>query len=334
MDRFVAETVGERLVDLKIACGWPRPGTPDLPDQAAVRAYSEALREVKIVDPACGSGAFLITTLRYLLDEWKALRDLRRGLFNEVTREEEDVVIAEILSRSIYGVDINPSSVEIAKLALWLHTARGNRPLSSLDNHIVEGNSLIGPEFYKGLAPHSAEKRERINVFDWHEAFPEVFDRNGGGFDTVVENPPYVKLQNFTKVHRDVSDFLARRVNAGRRYFSTQAGSFDLYLPFIEKGIDLLNDQGRLGFINPSVWIMNDYGKALRAHIAERRQMYGWIDFGSFQIFDEAHGIYRPTVFYQNTERRNQGSRACSAARTVSRVVGIRHSTAEGLAAS
>jgi hypothetical protein len=98
VDRIVAETVGESLADLKIACGWPRLGTPDLPNQAAVRAYSEALREIKIVDPAFGSGAFLITTLRYLLDEWKALRDLRRGLFNEVAREEEDVVIAEILS--------------------------------------------------------------------------------------------------------------------------------------------------------------------------------------------------------------------------------------------
>ena len=236
------------------------------------------LHEVKIVDPACGSGAFLITTLRFLLDEWKALRDLRRTLFNEVTIREEDVVIAEILSRNIYGVDINAASVEIAKLALWLHTARGNRPLSSLDEHIVEGNSLIGPDFYHGLAPYSEDELERINAFNWQEAFPEVFER--GGFDSVVGNPPYVKLQNFRKVHSDMATYLARRLDEGGLFRSTQTGNFDLYLPFIEKGIDLLNDQGRMGFINPSVWTMNEYGRALREHIAAGHHLCGWIDFG------------------------------------------------------
>lgn len=298
VDRIVAETVGERLADLKIACGWPRPGTPDLPNQAAVRAYSEALREVKIVDPACGSGAFLITTLRYLLDEWKALRDLRRGLFNEVAREEEDVVIAEILSRSIYGVDINPSSVEIAKLALWLHTARGNRPLSSLDDHIVEGNSLIGPEFYQGLAQYNDDERERINAFDWQAAFPEVFER--GGFDAVIGNPPYVKLQNFRKVHADMAGYLARRVDEGGRYRSTQTGNFDLFLPFIECGIELLNDHGRLGYIAPSLWTVTEYGQALRELVAEGGHLNGWIDFGAFQVFEEAT-TYTALQFFSRT---------------------------------
>lgn len=286
VERIVAETLGERLADIKIACGWPRPGTPDLPDEAAIRSYGEALRDVKVVDPACGSGAFLITALRYLLDEWKALRDLRRTVLGDVAREEEDVAIAEILSRNIYGVDINSASVEIAKLALWLHTARGNRPLSTLDEHIVEGNSLIGLEFFEGLAPYSAEERERINAFDWGGAFPEVFAR--GRFDVVVGNPPYVKLQNFRKVHADMATYLTRPLGQGGLYRSTQTGNFDLYLAFIEKGIALLNENGRLGYIAPSVWTTNEYGDALRQHVAAGRHLYGWIDFGSFQVFEEA----------------------------------------------
>lgn len=286
VERIVAETVGEHLAELKRACGWPLAGTQEMPDEGAIRAYADALREVKVVDPACGSGAFLITTLRYLLGEWKALRDLRRELLGEVARREEDVVIAEILSQNIYGVDINAASVEIAKLALWLHTARGDRPLSSLDEHIVEGNSLIGPDFYQGLAPYTLEERERINAFDWRAAFPEVFQR--GGFDAVVGNPPYVKLQNFRKVHVDMSNYLTRRIDEGGVFRSTQTGNFDLFLAFIEKGIELLNDQGRLGYICPSLWTMNEYGQALREYIAEGNHLYGWIDFGSFQVFEEA----------------------------------------------
>lgn len=286
VERIVVETVGSRLADLKAECGWPAPGVNRLPDEAAINAFDAALREVRIVDPACGSGAFLITALRYLIDEWTALRALRRNMLNAVMARDDDAVIRDILRRNIYGVDINPASVEIAKLALWLHTARGNQPLSGLDDHIREGNSLIGPDFYDGLAPYNAEEKERINAFDWQATFPEVFER--GGFDAVIGNPPYVKLQNFRKVHADMTAFLARTPAQGGHYASTQTGNFDLYLPFIEKGIALLNEHGRLGYIAPSLWPANDYGGGLRQKIEQGQNLYGWIDFGSFQIFDEA----------------------------------------------
>ena len=225
-----------------------------MPSEEALDAYEDALREVRVVDPACGSGAFLITSLRFLLEEWRALRGLHRQVSRDYMAREgfEDEVVRELLRRNIYGVDINPASLEIAKLALWLHTARGDRPLSSLDDHIREGNSLIGPEFYEGLAPYDDEERERINAFDWHAAFPGVFAR--GGFDAVVGNPPYVKLQNFRQVHGDMAEFLRRPISEGGQYASTQTGKFDLYLPFIEKGIALLNEHGHLGLIAPSLW--------------------------------------------------------------------------------
>lgn len=294
---IVTETVGSRLADLKASCGWPATGSNSLPDEAAILAYEHELKSIKIVDPACGSGAFLITALRYLVDEWHAVQELRKQVSKSFTTRDgdDDRIIRDILRNNLYGVDINPASVEITKLALWLHTARGDKPLSSLDDHIRDGNSLIGSDFYRGLLPYSAEEQERINAFDWYDAFPRVFER--GGFDVVVGNPPYVKLQNFRKVHADMAGFLRRDSVGNRTYESTQTGNFDLFLPFIERGIALLNDHGRLGYIAPSLWTVNDYGEGLRSHIMRGRHLYGWIDFQSFQVFDEAT-TYTALQFY------------------------------------
>jgi len=247
------------------------------------------------------------------------------------------------LAHNIYGVDINPESVEIAKLALWLHTAAPGKPLCSLDANIRCGNSLVGPDFadfyrqkHTTLFEQADEnERERINAFDWEAAFPDVFAH--GGFDCVIGNPPYIKLQHFRRAQADVADYLveanapdptelASVVNqvenpdptdlasvvkkVGERppsnptststginpvggktrplYASTQTGNFDMYLPFIEKGIRLLRPEGRMGYIAPNVWMVNDYGKGLRKHIHQTRALDRWLDFKSHQIFDEA----------------------------------------------
>ena len=302
VERVVVETVGRRLADLKRACGWPAPNEDRLPSETALDAYVAALREVRVVDPACGSGAFLIMSLRYLVDEWQAVRGVRQQVTHDFSVQEglDDVVVRDLLSRNIYGVDINPASVEITKLALWLHTARGDQALSSLDDHIREGNSLIGPEFYDGLAPYSDEERERINAFDWQTAFPEVFAR--GGFDAVVGNPPYVKLQNFRRVHGDMTSFLQRRLTSGGYYASTQTGNFDLYLPFIEKSITLLNDNGHLGFIAPSLWTMTEYGRGLRDYVMAGQHLWGWIDFGAYQVFRRSDDVHSAPVLLTHTE--------------------------------
>lgn len=310
VERIVYHTLNPRLDELRNGSGWP---TDDdaLPSQQAIDAYREQLKGIKIVDPACGSGAFLITVLRYLITEWASLRQIelaaaenrvakavsrqkgitkaRKDLGQVRQTRDEATLIQDILRTNIYGVDINPASVEIARLALWLHTARGDKPLSSLNDTVRDGNSLIGPDFYHGrmdLDSFDANKRERVNAFDWHEAFPEVFE--SGGFDAVVGNPPYVKLQNFRKVHADVAAFLVKNGDGSVSYESTQTGNFDLYLPFIEQGIRLLNDNGRMGYICPSLWVMNEYGAGLRRQLAQTRQLSGWVDFRAHQIFDEA----------------------------------------------
>jgi len=289
VERVVHETLGPRLAALKDQAGWPK---TKLPNADQIDAYRDKLEQIKIVDPACGSGAFLITTLRYLLDEMKTLQVLRQEVTLRAPRRDDDALVRDILRKNIYGVDINPASVEIARLALWLHTARGDKPLSSLEGTIKEGNSLIGSDFYKGqvdLTLYDADQRERLNTFDWEKEFPDVFA--AGGFDAVVGNPPYVKLQNFSKVHSDAAKFLREgrpEMDDIPGYASAKTGNFDLYLPFIEKGLSLLNEHGRLGYIAPSVWVVNEYGEGLRELIVAGKHLEKWLDFKSFQIFEEA----------------------------------------------
>ena len=310
VEKIVHHTVSPLLTKLKEEAGWPQK-EGQYPDQEAIEHYRKVLREVKILDPACGSGAFLITSLRYLVTEWHALRGLeeaaaqaelekarsskkgvttaRRRLRDTQNVRDDATLINDILKKNIYGVDINPASVEISRLALWLHTARGDKPLSSLEDTIKTGNSLISPDFYQGrmdLDRYDEEQRERVNAFDWHTEFADAFDN--GGFDAIVGNPPYVKLQNFRKVHADMAEYLRSRADGSIAYESTQNGNFDLYLPFIEQGLRLLNDHGRMGYICPSVWEMNEYGAGLRRLIERGQNLEGWINFRAYQIFAEA----------------------------------------------
>ena len=132
--------------------------------------------------PACGSGAFLISAFRRLLAERiAAARDVDRARGGIPGAIDETPLIAEILRDNIYGVDINPASVEIAKLALWLHSARAAAPLSSLERTIRIGNSLVGDDFWAGRE-RTPQSEERVRSFVWRAAFPEVWPagRDGG----------------------------------------------------------------------------------------------------------------------------------------------------------
>lgn len=277
---LVEGTLAPWFAEAKRECGYDgKVLTADIVD-----AYEARLKKIRIVDPACGSGAFLISAFRRLLDERLALAREKENLSGVKGAVAEQSIIAEILTSNIYGVDINPAAVEIAKLALWLHSARANSPLSSLDQTIRCGNSLVGPDFWAGRAGTESE-RERVNAFDWRAAFPEVFERDG--FDIVLGNPPYVKLQNLRKVHPDVADYL-QSDRGGDTYVSAQTGNFDLYLPFIEKGLRLLRPGGRMAYIAPSLWAVNEYGAGLRRLVSERRQLDRWVDFKAHQVFKEA----------------------------------------------
>jgi type I restriction-modification system DNA methylase subunit len=144
-------------------------------------AYLRVIKALKIVDPACGSGAFLIAAFDFLKGEQEHVRsrllELEPGLL-VFAAETADV---EIITQNLYGVDVNAESIEITKLALWLKTAKRGRQLESLDRTVRIGNSLIEDADYHRRA------------FVWRNAFPEVFPEGGfdqGGFDIVIGNPP------------------------------------------------------------------------------------------------------------------------------------------------
>lgn len=201
--------------------------------------YREAVKNIKIVDPACGSGAFLITAFEYLLNYNNYLNDKifdltgTKDLFSDTTRE--------ILQNNIFGVDLNKESVEITKLSLWLKTANKNKTLASLENNIKCGNSLIDDAEIAGEL-----------AFDWEKEFPQVFEN--GGFDIVVGNPPYVDIKSLNPV--EVKYYFKR--------FLTTENRVNLYSIFIEKGIEILSKNGILSFINPNSMLVNDSYTKLR----------------------------------------------------------------------
>ncbi|MBM3529470.1 MAG: restriction endonuclease subunit M [Alphaproteobacteria bacterium] len=293
---LVEQTLGPWFADAKAACGYPG-ADEGAPTPAAAAAYIDRLKRIRIVDPACGSGAFLISAFRRLLAERQsAARDAQRAADGPPHAIEEAPIVAEILRNNIYGVDINPASVEIAKLALWLHSARASSPLSSLEQTIRIGNSLVGDDFRVGREM-PADAEERVRPFDWRAAFPQVWPAGrDGGFDIVLGNPPYVKLQNFMKVNPDVAAYLGAE-RGSDTYQSARTGNFDLYLPFIEKGLRLLAPGGRMAYIAPSLWTVNEYGEGLRSVVRRGRHLDRWLDFKSHQIFEDVI-TYTALQFY------------------------------------
>ena len=241
--------------------------------------YREAVKNIKIVDPACGSGAFLITAFEYLLNYNNYLDDKifdltgTKDLFSDTTRE--------ILQNNIFGVDLNKESVEITKLSLWLKTANKNKTLATLENNIKCGNSLIDDVEIAGEL-----------AFDWEKEFPQVF--KNGGFDVVVGNPPYVLCQP-----SNTEEKLLKFYNN----FEVANYKIDLYHLFFEKGIKILNPKGYLGFITPNTYLTNKYTVNLRKLILEKTSINTIIKYNEI-VFAEA-GVDVVTILLSNFKIKN-----------------------------
>ena len=208
--------------------------------------YREAVKNIKIVDPACGSGAFLITAFEYLLNYNDYLNDKifdltgTKDLFSDTTKE--------ILQNNIFGVDLNKESVEITKLSLWLKTADKNKTLATLENNIKCGNSLIDDVEISGEL-----------AFDWEKEFPEIFEN--GGFDIVVGNPPYVFARdNFSEIEK----------NYYIKNYESSNYQINTYILFMEKSFKLLKNRGYTSMIVPNSWLMMYSGKGIREYILEK----------------------------------------------------------------
>lgn len=225
--------------------------------------YRDRLTALRIVDPACGSGVFLIMAFDYLKAELgqvnTKLAELEgKGMAGDLLDPD-----SEILTHNLFGVDVNNESVEIAKLSLWIKTARRGKVLDSLDANLRVGDSLIEDSSFA----------YRSHGFEWKTAFPDIFA--GDGFDVVLGNPPYVRME----LIKPMKPWLEKR-------YEVVSDRADLYAYFFERGIKLLKPGGRLGFISSSTFFKTGSGAPLRDFLRTKATLESVVDFGDHQIFE------------------------------------------------
>jgi len=240
---------------------------------------------IRILDPACGSGSFLIQAYQYLLDWYgdkyvadgaqKHGKEVYRGaagVWRLSTAERKRILLAHI-----FGVDIDPQAVEVTKLSLLLKVLEGEtyeslnrqmamfheRALPDLGGNIKCGNSLIGSDYFAGRAgeilhlpgKNMDDEYRRINPFDWNAEFAEIME--GGGFDTVIGNPPYV----VSEISKDELNYFKEK------YKEIIKGRTNLYAMFIYRSLNLLRYDGYFGYIIPKTYMGDSYFKNFREYL-------------------------------------------------------------------
>lgn len=246
-----------------------------------LQQYREWLLQITICDPACGSGAFLNAALQFLMNEHRLIDEMEAKVTgsNIVFQNVEN----SILENNLFGVDINDESVEIAQLALWLRTAKPHRKLNTLNQNIKCGNSLISDPAIAG-----------DKAFNWQEQFPKVFEK--GGFDVVIGNPPYLRVQGLRENFEKESKYY-------EQHYASATERFDFYVLFVERAFSLLNNNGLMSFILPHKFINASFGIGIRKFIYDNKALKFLIHFGSEQVFEDA-SVYTCLIGLSKCENR------------------------------
>ncbi len=257
----------------------------------------------KILDFACGSGIFLVEIFDYIEQQLiTCYKENSNPKYKHLFFQKNNTIALtiegkrQIINNCIYGIDIDPEAYEVAKMSLSLKVIDnlnsienyqelgvfGSKILNSIGENIKCGNTLIGLDITEKY-PHILEDEEqlfRTNPFDWNssDGFEEVFQTKGG-FDFIVGNPPYVEVKNYNETYPIMHRYIKEQ------YETTSNGKIDLSIPFIERGIHLLNPQGKMGLIVQSRWFKTDYAQKIRQYITSNNLLSQVINFESNAIF-------------------------------------------------
>lgn len=263
----------------------------------------QQIQQLKIADICCDSGTFLISAYDYFLekiilslvhmggDNSQVIYKTFDGSYHLTMRAKH-----QILTDNIFGVDINPYAVEVAKFSLLLKLLENEnassiddflakydtKALPNLDSNIKCGNSLIDDTYftYKPEAIEDNSLLFKIKPFNWNDEFD--FLRQSNGFDAIIGNPPYVRIQNIAKFSSEEIFFFQNKISG---YEVAVSDAFDKYYLFIQRAIELLNDNGMLGYIVPHKFFIVKGGKFLRRFIIQKASIQKIIHFGVSQAF-------------------------------------------------
>lgn len=241
----------------------------------------DEVSRIKVLDPACGSGSFLIKAFDVLKEWYENYNRMNQPAETKGTLDEHMVPISNfeerILTQNLYGVDLDPQAVEITILNLSLKAVKTREKLPYIADHIKCGNSLIDD---KNIAGDKA--------FQWPEEFPEVM--KDGGFDIIIGNPPYVRVQQMK--YGDIDFFKSHYTVAHMR--------IDISIMFFELASKLVKEYGKIGFISSSQFVTAEYGRNLRKLLLSKR-IERFVDFGSLPVFEEAITYPAIVVFSNNS---------------------------------
>ena len=335
VDYIVEQTVGKLLDEIAAE-----------KEAEGVKAFATRTEKLRLLDPACGSGSFLIRAFERVCEHWqkRLTADLRACVGDEVTslKSEKssqrlltssptikdwrkkhralcwldestgDVHLTvelkrKILTQNIYGVDLDAAAVEVTQLSLYLKmlenenrtTLQRQRELLAdetdiallppLQDNIKCGNSLIASDFSM-----MSEDLVRVHAFDWPVQFAPIM--KAGGFDAVIGNPPYVRIQTMQESDAESVEYLNQNYAAAKR------GNYDIYVCFVERGLKLINKNGTLGFILPHKFANSEYGEPLRDIIATGKNLAELVHFGANQVFENAT-TYTCLMFLKRAEQ-------------------------------
>lgn len=263
----------------------------------------EGIFNTKILDFACGSGIFLIETFDYIQDiliEYY-INNPAPELSHLFFQNENLTTLTiegkrHLLSNCIFGVDIDPEAVEVARMSLSLKVIDssdfyenyqelgifGKQILNNVGNNIKCGNTLVSTDIFEKYPKIISEQEQlfKTNAFDYNGqgGFFEIFETNGG-FDYIVGNPPYVEVKNYNTEYPFMHQYIKDN------YETTTNGKIDLAIAFIERAFSILNEQGKLGLIVQRRFFKTDYGKKIREYISTGNLLSQVIEFATSKIF-------------------------------------------------